>query len=243
MITQSANVEVTAAFQPIVDREFVTVLHEALARPCNGWSPELLAASEPVGLLRAMLELSVDAHSRLGTPVLINVEPSCLNDPANDIVSLFVSMAPVGAVHVELTERGLLDARGTSVLSRLHAEGYNIWLDDFGTEDSTMQGRGELFERGVVTGVKIDKQANPELIAEVLRQHDVFVLQEGVELAEQAKSALARGAVLLQGYLFGRPRQATNAVTSLCVPSIGDSPVRASAVSASAVCASAVCAS
>lgn len=125
--------------------------------------------------------------------------------------------APAGtryAVVVELPERALT-ARPIEFLhlvDRLRARGWGIALDDVGADPASLA----LLPLVRPDVIKLDlrlvqDQPDSEIAAIVAavgaqaERDGTAVLAEGIETAEQARAAVAMGATLGQGWLFGRP--------------------------------------
>ncbi len=198
-VRNASSVELALALQPLEDRHGSVARLELLARP-QGITPEALVGLAPLEVVEAQLAfLSITAI----TDVLLNVEPAMLNSvPESQLTSL---LAPVAdSVALEVTERGELSSSAISVLSVFHEAGGEVWLDDFGTGDSTWEQRSALVRRGLVSGVKLPI-GHDVAVARELFGEDTLVVQEGVEKEWQKLQAFKTGADLVQGWLVGRP--------------------------------------
>ncbi len=195
MHTHETSLSVGLALQPIVDRKFEVVMFEALARP-DGVAPEILAQLAPLSLL----EQQINAVQSVDLYVLLNVEPETLCTAPDRVVELFSRTRNVG---IEVTERGVLSRAGVSALVELHKLGVPVWLDDFGTGHSTLQGRHEVIQAKAVSGVKVPVGTQVSQVR--LAVPDVPVLCEAVEDIRTALTSRDDGAELFQGYVFGVP--------------------------------------
>ena len=102
------------------------------------------------------------------------------------------------------------------VLSELQFLGVQLALDDFGTGYSSLS----YLQRYAFNKVKIDRtfvagmleqKANLAIVRAILgigRDLGIGIVAEGVEKIEQAEALRDEGCVLMQGYLFGRPKAA-----------------------------------
>jgi EAL domain-containing protein (putative c-di-GMP-specific phosphodiesterase class I) len=181
-------------------------MFEVLARP-HGVPPEALAEAAPLALLAQQVELAATwSH-----PVLMNVEPVLLNERPREVVRLLSGLSGVG---IEVTERGLLGARAIDALTSLREAGVDLWLDDFGTGDSTWLGRKDALRANLITGVKLPPGALVSAVRQELPE-SVLLLCEGLEDMEQALTARAQGAALFQGYVFGAPLEEPGQVSVL----------------------------
>lgn len=121
---------------------------------------------------------------------------------------------------LELTERSTTHiARLQQAILRLHMEGYQVHIDDFGTGFSSLAYLHEL----AVDAVKIDRTFTrtigtdavtvsilPQILALAESLH-LEVIVEGVETEEQAAYLVATGKTMqAQGWCFGRPVRAVD---------------------------------
>jgi sensor c-di-GMP phosphodiesterase-like protein len=120
-------------------------------------------------------------------------------------------------VALELTERSTADiTRLREAVLRLHLEGYQVHIDDFGAGYSSLAYLHEL----AVDAIKIDRAFTrtigtdaitasilPQILALAESIH-VEVIVEGVETEEQAAYLSATGRVMqVQGWYYGKPFQ------------------------------------
>jgi EAL domain-containing protein (putative c-di-GMP-specific phosphodiesterase class I) len=208
-------------FQPVVDLETgIVVAYEALIRSGSGdeaGSPESMFASARAGgsmveLDEAAWEMNVRSAeaNEITHPhsLLLNVEAETFES------GVMFRFRPAHPVVIELTERALLsDPRALlSMVDRARQEGHAIALDDLGAEPASLA-LLPLIDPDVV---KLDLrliQSRPD--AEVARimsalnthaaTHDVVVVAEGIETAQQLVTARALGATHGQGWYYGRP--------------------------------------
>ncbi|MET0701908.1 MAG: EAL domain-containing protein [Mycobacterium sp.] len=120
------------------------------------------------------------------------------------------------SVMFEITERGLLDhpSRLLSTVEALRAQGFLIALDDVGAfPDSSA-----LLDIIAPDVIKLDLsfvQSQPDYrqaqtLSSVIAHHErtgAVILAEGIETDQHLEQALALGADLGQGYMFGRPAE------------------------------------
>lgn len=119
-------------------------------------------------------------------------------------------------LRIEITESAFVanqDLLGREV-KRFRDRGFKVWMDDFGSEYSTLN----LLQELDFNLIKIDmKFMNNMAIGEknhiivsnairMIRELGSGTLMEGVETAEQEKLLRDMGCGLLQGYLFSKPR-------------------------------------
>ncbi|MBT9492671.1 MAG: EAL domain-containing protein [Paucibacter sp.] len=122
------------------------------------------------------------------------------------------------ALAIEITEGLLLEADSEveSHLAALHAAGFQVSLDDFGTGFSSLA----YLQKYAIDLLKIDqrfvKNLHPNAkdlalctaIITMAHALGLKVVAEGVETAEQRELLIAAGCDYAQGFLFGRPMSA-----------------------------------
>ena len=167
-------------------------------------------------VLRSVVEQWLVWH-RLGLDlrVAINVPPIELVDLTlvGELERLVRSGFDPSYLTVEVTERRIADARQIAgALSRLHAAGVRLSIDDFGTGESTLLRLQELeFDE-----IKIDRAFTANVatstgncivgfVTDLAHALGMTVVAEGVENEQESEALLRLGVDLLQGYYVGRP--------------------------------------
>ena len=117
---------------------------------------------------------------------------------------------------IEITEQDIASAtdRFREQLQTLRAEGYRLWLDDFGSGYSSLS----MFSRFDFNLIKFDMDllrhldehngANRRIIKAMIgvaREMGIHTLAEGMETEEQKQFLKDCGCELAQGYLFHKP--------------------------------------
>lgn len=219
-------------YQPIVDLASGRVVgHEALLRidhPTDGvlMPGSFLGFAEdsdvmlPLGrwvIEEAVRRTGIRWASGLETWVAVNVAGAQLiADDLTGVVGPALAAAglPAAALHIEVTESTdlLPEGRGRAEVTRLHALGCPIWLDDFGTGFSSFS----YIRLLPVSGLKLDRSfvtevgevpASTAIIASTVtlaRALGLEVVAEGVESDRQAAELVAMGCDAAQGFLYGR---------------------------------------
>ena len=130
---------------------------------------------------------------------------------------------PPGQIGFELTESVLLDRQqeAVAVLGALRALGCRIAIDDFGTGYSSLSYLQDLplttlkVDRRFVqrlTGDESERRGSAAIVAAVTglaQELGLRVVAEGVETQEQLEALSRYPVTLIQGYLTGRPVEAT----------------------------------
>ena len=117
---------------------------------------------------------------------------------------------------IEITEQDIASATDSfrEQLLKLKADGYQLWLDDFGSGYSSLS----MFSRFDFDLIKFDMEllrhldshngANRRIIKamiEVARELGIHTLAEGMETEEQQQVLVECGCELAQGYLYHKP--------------------------------------
>ncbi|MCU1496404.1 MAG: diguanylate cyclase domain protein [Acidimicrobiales bacterium] len=135
---------------------------------------------------------------------------------------------------LEITESVLMDeaARSERILRALKALGVKLSIDDFGTGYSSLS----YLKRFPVDAVKIDRafvdglgeaSADSAIVDAVVRMAGALRLDtiaEGVETPLQMRELVGLGCISAQGYLFARPKPATDILEMLRNP-VGLAPL------------------
>ena len=218
---------IRAVYQPIVELERgSTVAYEALVRGPAGsgleMPGELFGAAAREGVLaqldiaaaRTAVRGATGADWPGGAALFVNVEPSSLvgaRRPLDEEVDeLGVNLV------VELTERELAAAPAEVLraAARIRSRGWGIALDDLGADRRSLAllpfvAPGVMkIDRALVQGRTTRSVAHVvnALAAEAERSGAVL-LAEGIETEEHVTRARAFGALLGQGWYFGRPAE------------------------------------
>ena len=224
-------------YQPIFDcRDGRVVGMEALAR----WSPdgiewqmpgEFLAIADATGRTGELTRLVLARTLAECRPWETGLEVS-INLAARDVVrgGMADTIADIvedaganpASVMLEVTERALqLDPkRAAAQLLAFREKGFRIALDDFGAGWSSLSQLRDLpldrikLDRQLVGALSSDPGARAVtgMIVALAWQLGIGCSIEGVESEAQANAARALGIHLMQGYHFGRPEPAVQAL-------------------------------
>lgn len=222
------NERVCTCFQPIVDlvsREVVG--YEALSRGPEGplQSPDVLfAAARAAGRLgeldrlcrRTALASAVSAGLFAPTTVFVNIEPEVLDSAElGELVQLAEQASGTVQVVLEVTERALA-ARPAELLDtsrRLRAAGWRLALDDVGADEMSLAFLSLLEPDVIKLDLSLVQRRPGPQVAEIMNavnacaeRTGAVVLAEGIEDDAHLAIALALGARLGQGWMFGRPQ-------------------------------------
>ena len=219
---------VVAVYQPLVDLLTGEVVgYEALARGPQGspWErPDVLfAAARACGRLAeldwvcraAAYRGALDAGLPLGMSLCVNTEPEALGAPCPpDLVDLVAVAERTLRVISEMTERALTRAPAAllAAVERARRVGWGIALDDVGVEPASLALMPFVHPDVVKLDMSLVQQPASESVSAtasaILAQAErtgARILAEGIETDVQRRRALALGATIGQGWLFGRP--------------------------------------
>jgi len=206
---------------PLAPAEFIPIVEETgFVVPLGEWV--LRAACQELGRWRVQ-------HPSLGSVTMnVNLSGSQVARPGlvERVAQILQETAiPATALHLEITERVLLDHTEVALetLTRLHAMGVQIELDDFGVEYSSLN----YLRRFPITAIKIDRSfietcivnaGDREVVGAMVRlAHGlgIGVTAEGIECEEQQGYLRALGCEHGQGYYFAKPLTGNQALALL----------------------------
>ena len=177
---------------------------------------------------QAFSEMGAILRQRSELEISINVSPSDLTGSVLlerlDMCAVLEEVRPE-QIALEITERSTADlASASRAIHELHARGYRVHIDDFGTGFSSLSYLHEL----TVDAIKIDRSftrtAGTDSITATILPQILFianslnlqVIVEGVETEAQVEFLRARGhAMRVQGWRLGRPLPAHLAIRYL----------------------------
>ena len=227
-------------YQPIVDIGSNRITgFEAFAR----WSPDgtgwlspgqfmsLAVATGRTGEMTRMVLARALSECRTwdqGRTLSINLAPrDVMRAGTPDVLAQLAEEAgaPAHSIILEVTERALIDdpKRAEAQLKAFRARGFRIALDDFGAGWSSLSQVHSL----PLDIIKIDQALSRALVSDpgaralvssivsLTWQLGIDCTIEGVEDEAQAETARSLGVRLMQGFHFGHPAPAVQAMASL----------------------------
>jgi EAL domain-containing protein (putative c-di-GMP-specific phosphodiesterase class I) len=217
-------------FQPIVNlRSNEIVGYEALIRGPEGSPFEspgaLFAAGAAVGLdleldwacTATALRAALSARVHPTRAVFINVQPESLTRPTPEWLAEIIAVARRRlTIVLEISERGLTGAPASllAATARLRSQGALLALDDVGSDPRSLSLLPFVDPEVVKLDLDVTQSRAMDLSARMAaavhahaERSGARVLAEGIETPEHRDTALALGADLGQGWLFGRPGQ------------------------------------
>jgi diguanylate cyclase (GGDEF)-like protein len=231
--------EFTLVYQPKVDAASSALVgFEALVRwdrPGLGrvGPAEFIPAAERTGLIGPLGNLILtlacqqiaewrEAFQKV-VPVAINVSPLQLLDPGFPELVLRTLRhyeIPPHTLSLEITEGAAVAhmEQARERIGQMRRHGIEVALDDFGTGFSSLN----MLRSLPLTTVKIDRSlidpmpapdatAVVKAICDLAAVLHLEVVAEGVETVEHASAALAAGCRVLQGFLYARPLEPSEA--------------------------------
>ena len=219
-------------YQPIVDADGVIHGAESLIRwnhPARGLvtPPQFIRLAEETGIVRSIdkwalysvCERISEWAEDYGIFVSVNISAEELEDEdLSDVISAAIAGAgnvPAGRLKLELTESSCMrdPQRSITRIRRLNELGVDVWIDDFGTGQSSLS----YLKRLPVPVLKIDKIFVDDLtrsaddrdylesILAGIRSRGKQIIIEGVTSAAQKEILVEMGVRWMQGFHFARP--------------------------------------
>jgi diguanylate cyclase (GGDEF)-like protein len=157
------------------------------------------------------------SHVRLA----VNVSPIQLKSPTLALRitgALAASGLPPDRLEIEITEAVLIhdDETALAILHQLRAIGVRIALDDFGTGFSSLSYLKRFpfdkikIDRCFVSDIEVDGSAAiVQAVVNIAAARDMSTTAEGVETEQQREILRQLGCTQMQGYLFSRPKPAS----------------------------------
>jgi len=212
------------AYQPIVNAADGRIFgHEALLRTAERSLPHAGAVLDAAERLGRIAEVGRAVRESVARSVISDFGNTFVNIHALELAddSLFSPEAPLSKkasqVILEITERAALDAipDSRSRIRTLREMGYRIAIDDLGAGYAGLQSFALLepdivkLDMSLVRGVEGTpvKQKLIASMAALCRDLGILVVAEGIETEAERDAVIELGCDLLQGYLFGRPRE------------------------------------
>ncbi|WP_303105209.1 EAL domain-containing protein [uncultured Mitsuokella sp.] len=130
---------------------------------------------------------------------------------------------PRDLLHIEVTESAMAKDLGPirQTIDKLRAEGYEVWIDDFGSGYSSLN----ILKDCTIDLIKLDMgflrtftEKSRKIIASVIdmaKELGIKTLAEGVETQEQADFLASIGCGRQQVYFYGRPEPLPSALTRM----------------------------
>lgn len=225
--------ELSVFYQPIVDLSSTRIIgFETLLR----WYHPQLGSVSPAQFipLAEQTELIVEMGEWILNQACAQLQ-QWQDLPEGDSVSLSVNVSPKQLregnlaqrvqdliryyslnpklLKLEITETGVLENNSQKVLEDLKAIGVGLYLDDFGTGESSLSRLSQLpldvvkIDKGFVQGIPDNqrKSAIAQTIINLAGHMDLAVVAEGIETEAQRAQLLVWGCQMGQGFLFNRP--------------------------------------
>ncbi len=221
-------------YQAVVNvKTLQTVSAEALVRwrhPQHGMIPpdRFIKIAEKTGLINQLGEWVLNTACAeamrwpSNTSVAVNLSPTQFkNGQVVEIVrnALVTTQFPANRLTLEITESTLLEHTDENlmVLEQLRALGVRIALDDFGTGYSSLSYLRTIpfdvvkIDRSFVVAMATSSRSESIVAAVVAlsRSLNFTTVAEGIETQEQFELIRAAGCTTVQGYLFARPKPAS----------------------------------
>lgn len=225
-------------YQPIISLQDGSLLgFESLARwidPVLGFvSPaKFIPLAEERGIIAPLTEVLLEQAARTAADwpddlfLSFNLSSAQLvdQDTAKNLLRVVEkSGLPARRLEIEVTETAMMSDPeiAAGILEELHDAGVRISMDDFGTGQSSLGRLREMkldkvkIDRAFIMAIGEDKPAEHivRAILEMCAGLDLTVVAEGIEEVAQAEALKKYGCHAAQGYLFGKPQDATKTMS------------------------------
>ena len=227
-----ANGWLKVFYQPIVNPfNNSVVFTEALSRwqdPVHGMlSPAAFIPALESNKLLYKVDLFVIDHTCAGLSIMRKAGHECpkvtVNLSRNDLEvegmheSINAILDGYGIPHerivIEITESAIIENEESIAghVARFHEDGYQVWLDDFGSGMSSLNALQSFDFDCIKIDMQFLRHANQKTtailsdIVDLGKRLGMSVLIEGVETQEQAEFASKLGIFLHQGYWYMKP--------------------------------------
>ncbi len=189
--------EVVVGRQPIVDVKGDLVGYELLYRSAAATPTRLNGDQMTAEVLFGALTIGVDQ--------LVGDKLAFCNADRGVLLGQTPVTLPPHRTVIEVVETVAIDAEVVKGCQELVGRGFQLALDDF----VWVEGAEELLDLASVVKIDVLAQTRDEVVelARRCRAHDVLLLAEKVETAEQLQWARDVGFDLFQGYVIERPAQ------------------------------------
>jgi diguanylate cyclase (GGDEF)-like protein len=219
-------------YQPVVDtRNEKTAGFEALARwddPIKGFlTPDVFIGPLEETHLTYKLDLFVldqvcydlkkmQDRGKPVCPVSINLSRNDLEiEGINDRINQILLKYDIdrNLIHIEITESALIN-NGDLIrkkINHFHNDGYQVWLDDFGSGYSSLNSLSDFDFDFVKLDQKFLRTKSGKMssivkdIINMVSHLDIATITEGVEKREQYDYLKDVGCMLVQGFYFSKP--------------------------------------
>ncbi len=120
---------------------------------------------------------------------------------------------PRDLLHLEITE-SMLGSEGDFMvkqIERFHEEGFQVWMDDFGSEYSSLNSLKDYdfdelkIDMKFLSNFSVRSQKIIAAVVNMAKQIGIKTLAEGVETEEQFEFLRSVGCEKVQGFYFGKP--------------------------------------
>ncbi|MEE8807254.1 MAG: EAL domain-containing protein [Lactimicrobium sp.] len=157
----------------------------------------------------------IDKKAEQIIPVSINLSRrDFLHDDVVERIEKIASwyQVPRELINIEITESAFIQqSLLSSCITKFHALGYQVWMDDFGTAYSTLGALKDLdfdelkIDMSFLSTASKKARIILEDIVRMAKRIGIQTLAEGVETKEQYEFLRRIGCEKIQGFYFGRP--------------------------------------
>jgi EAL and modified HD-GYP domain-containing signal transduction protein len=194
----SENSQVLMARQPIFDRNQKVVAYELLYRTEDAQGHALFSNSE------ATSEVILNAYTSISDSGELKRVPAFINLTRDILVEQQLPEVSKKHIVLEILEDIEPDEEVIKAVTKLHADGYRIAMDDFVYDPKY----DALLKLAHIVKVDILDLGMEEVSKQVkeLKKHKVTLLAEKIETHEQLEACVDLGFKLFQGHFLSKPK-------------------------------------
>ena len=194
----SENSQVLMARQPIFDRNQKVVAYELLYRTEDAQGHALFSNSE------ATSEVILNAYTSISDSGELKRVPAFINLTRDILVGQQLPEVSKKHIVLEILEDIEPDEDVIKAVTKLHAEGYRIAMDDFVYDPKY----DALLKLAHIVKVDVLDLGMEEVSKQVkeLKKHKVTLLAEKIETHEQLEACVDLGFKLFQGHFLSKPK-------------------------------------
>lgn len=194
----SENSQVLMARQPIFDRNQKVVAYELLYRTEDAQGHALFSNSE------ATSEVILNAYTSISDSGELKRVPAFINLTRDILVEQQLPEVSKKHIVLEILEDIEPDEEVIKAVTKLHADGYRIAMDDFVYDPKY----DDLLKLAHIVKVDVLDLGMEEVSKQVkeLKKHKVTLLAEKIETHEQLEACVDLGFKLFQGHFLSKPK-------------------------------------
>ncbi len=212
-------IELVPVFQPIVDTAggINHIGYEALIRGKKllhlRSASEVFARAEEFGGIKALDQAIRDLELKVGLQILSDHQRMFLNMPQQALrdPDWLVLRSAASKLVIEVSEHARLSVADMVWLGDFREYGIQIAIDDFGVGQTNLEMLSKLRPEYLKLDLSFVRRGDFETVRKIRRfaeDWETKLVVEGVETEREAIAVLDAGVRYIQGFIYGRPKEA-----------------------------------